>query len=460
MPGSDWPTATDEGSAGAARGSDALGPSDAGVAMRVAMQKARTLLRDTHEATARLGDAFVGAGLPPAAWRTSEALLSALSDQLPDATVATLLARLGEFSAGAGPDWLSGDGGALDDFEHEARALADVIRPLRALARRQQKVPGRARGQGSLERVLGDVRVGAEMDRLVHALCAVTVLAPLLAPLPPGASPNGAAYMHAGGSLLAMTGGEAPPARVDLWTGQPAPGLAAPAAMGSGPPYVAAEDTPAQIPIEGGADPDDPTYLLTGELPDAHPDAPTVPFDPPPRRLAGWVLGQRPRTWLTLLLTAVALLVGTALLTLAAGGYLPSLNPWGQATLTSAQATAAGLLARAATATHQAAKLPSVGRATATPVPAAHLVVAPTTIVLTCTGPGATLAVQNTGGQILTWQATAPGNVILSLRQGTLDPGGAVAIAARAVALQRGSRTIRFTSNGGSVGVSYRVSCH
>ena len=455
MPVSDWPTKAGERDA-AARGGGSVGQSDP----RAAVRQACTLLREVHEATARLGDAFVAAGLPPSEWRAPEALLSELSDQFPGATVDALLIRLAEFANGTGPIWLAGDGGALDDFEQEARALGDVIRPLRALAQSQRITRARDRGWLALERALGDVRVGAELDRLARALRDLAELAPLLVPLPPGATAEEAATAYGAAPLPDLPAGAVDLERVDPWTGQPAltwtgeavpapPGGSARAAETAAPAYP-----PAGIPIEDGGDQDAPTYLMNGELPDARPDAPTVPIDPSrlprPRR----ALGQRPRTWLALLLTAAVLLLGTAVVTLAAHVYVPGSSPSAQAT-----AKAQSELALAATATHNAARnTPTPAPPTPTSVPAAHLSVAPTSVVLSCFSPS-WLTLRNTGGQALTWQASAPGNVLLFPSRGTLDPSASAVIQARATAPQRGTRTIVFSFNGGAVDVSYKVVC-
>ena len=456
MPVSDWPTKAGERDA-VARGGDSVGPSDP----RAAVRQARALLREVHEATTRLGDAFVAAGLPPSEWRTPEALLSELSEQFPEATVDALLIRLAEFANGSGPIWLAGDGGALDDFELEARALGDVIRPLRALAQSQRITRARDRGWLALERALGDVRVGAELDRLARALRDLAELAPLLVPLPPGATAEEAATAYSAAPLPDLPAGAVDPERVDPWTGQPAltwtgeavsapPGGSARAAEATAQAYA-----PDGIPIEDdGGDQDAPTYLMNGELPDARPDAPTVPIDPSrlprPRR----ALAQRPRTWLALLLTAAALLLGTAVVALAVHVYVPGSSPSAQAT-----AKAQSELALAATATHNAARnTPTSAPPIPTSVPAAHLSVAPTSVVLSCFSPS-WLTLRNTGGQALAWQASAPGNVLLFPSRGTLDPSASAVIQARATAPQRGTRTIAFSFNGGTVDVSYKVVC-
>jgi hypothetical protein len=454
MPVSDRPTRAGERDAAAAQGGGSASPGDP----RDALHLARTLLRQVREANSRLGDALVAAGLPPSEWRTPEALLSELSDQFPEATVDALLIRLAEFAGGTGPIWLTGDGGALDDFEREAHTLGDVIRPLRALAQSQRITPASDRGWLALEQALGDMRVGAELDRLARALRDLAELAPLLVQLPPEATAEGAATAVAAAPSLDLPAGALNPERVDPWTGQPAPTWTAEAVPAPGGSARAAEAgapayTPDGIPIEdSGDDQDAPTYLMNGELPDARSDAPTVPIEPSrlPRPRRTW--GLRPRTWVALLLTAAVLLVCTAVVTLASHISVPGNSPSAQAT-----AEAQSELALAATATHIAARNTPTP-APPTVVPAAQLSVAPTSVVLACFSPS-WLTLQNTGGQPLTWQASAPGNVILFPSRGRLDPGASATVQARATAPQHGSRTIVFSFNGGAVDVSYKVTC-
>jgi hypothetical protein len=211
-------------------------------------------------------------------------------------------------------------------------------------------------------------------------------------------------------------------------------------------------DEPRGIPIEAGAfEPDAPTYLMNGELPDARPDAPTVPMWPGgPLPSEQRRVGQRLRTWALVLYATMALLIGAGVFVL--GQSLPTITTApalvGSATLTSANA--AGALAPAATATPPPTLVP----------PAAQLLVTPRSLVLPCASVRfpATLTLTNTGGQLLQWSASASDTVALSSTSGALDPGSAVVISVRTTSSQRGS--IAFTWNGGSTSVAYKVSCH
>lgn len=430
-----------------------------------AYSQAMDLLRDLHDAVSRLGDAFVATGFAPSEWRTTEALLSELSDQFPEATVDALLTRMAEFAAGTGPGWLRSDGAALDDFEHEARVLGDVIRPLRALAQRQRMTPARERGWLSLERALGDVRVGAQLDRISRTLRALMDVAPHLAPLTTKelAALDKSARVRDPLSAAGTRPSEGWAVSPDPWTGQHAPRVAGGLGTAS---EGSASTTASGIPIEdGGDDPDGPTYLLTGELPDAHPEAPTVPFDPSSPRLMRAVLGQRSRVWGLLLAIAVGLVAGTLVLTLALHTSLGLFMPGAATNLTGAQATAAaGALAREATATSAARAHPTATAAhlVATQPTSARLTVSPTSVVLPCpsTGNGVTLTLHNTGGQTLTWHASPPGNVTLSATDGALAPGASTTILARATAPQHGGGVIVFTWSGSSTSVGYKTACH
>src|SRR5258706_7586059 len=146
--------------------------------------EAKRLLGELQEATSGLGDAFVGAGFARGAWRSPDAMLPTLGDQLPNVPLEALLARLAAFAANTGPRWLVGGGAALDEFAHEVRTLAEPIRSLRVLAQRQRLTPFSARSRWPLEQALADVRVGAQLDRLALILRRLTELASL-----PPASP-------------------------------------------------------------------------------------------------------------------------------------------------------------------------------------------------------------------------------------------------------------------------------
>jgi hypothetical protein len=374
--------------------------------------EAKRLLGELQDATSGLGDAFVGAGFARDTWRSPDALLTTLGDQLPNVPLEALLARLAAFAAETGPRWLVGGGAALDEFTHEVRVLAAAIRPLRALAQRQRLTPFSARGRHPLEHALGDVRVGTQLDRLARALRRLTELAPLLEPLPPR--------------------------EMAAWS-EHTPALRDPGGL------------PAEPEQDGiGA----PEWLVRlrgrrGKAPAAPPDTGKAPPWPGNRLLKrmwparhAWVVG----------LAAVLLVSGALTLALLHGRVPPA---GGAKALTSAQATA--------TASHDRRATPSSTGTATPPTPApvpAHLAVSPASIVLPCSGANVTLTVSDTGGQPLTWHASVSGNAVLSTTSGDVGPHSSGTLDAHASGGQHGPGTIVFTSNGGSAKVTYKVSCH
>ena len=405
MPVSKWPSDADHTTAAGDANPAGQATGDLAAARGSLLREAERLLSELRAATAGLGDAFVGAGFAPGAWRSPDALLPTLSNQLPNVRLEALLTRLAEFAADTGPAWLAGDGAALDEFAHEVRVLAAAIRPLRALAQRQRITPSSDRGWQPLEQALGDVRVGAQLDRLARTLAGLAELSPLLEPLP---------------------GHE-------------------PAAMGLG-------GLPGKREHGTGA----PDWLMRlggrrGRAPDALPDAGKALLWRGSRLLQRMWPPRRARVLALGLAAALLVLVVGSALALTHGRLLPS---GGTRSLTSAQATA--------TATHRKRATPSPAR-TAAPTPAplpAHLAVSPASVVLPCSGASVTLTVSDTGGQALTWHATVSGTAVLSATSGWVGPHGAGTVGAHASGGQRGPGTIVFTSNGGTGTVSYKVSCH
>ncbi len=492
MPVSDWPNDVDHGVLAGAGLVDA----------RAAMSESLRLLHELRDASISLGDALVRAGFTPDAWREPDAMLAEFTDQLPGITVDALLAHLTEFAASRGPQWLAGDGAALDDFEREVRALAAIARPLRALARREQLAPPADRSGLPLGRALADAGVGAQLDRLARSLQQLAELAPHLAPLTRDGvvsaayddaptvvrdTVSSAVYDDAPTVVKDAAYDDAPTVLADaaptLQAG-PALALAAPVLVEPLAAHAQPQDdativsaprrpggTAPVIPVEDDGAADAPTFVTNRQFPEARPDAPTVPAWQPHRPVPIWpgddpptrtVLGRRPRPRTLVLLAA--LLVGAVGLAMALGNVWSALNAGGQATLTSAQSTAlAGQLARAATATH-AMPTPTLAPPTlvpATPVPVvpARLAVAPTTLVLPCPSQGgAALTLTDSGGQGLSWRAVPSGGVVLSAYAGTLDPGSSTTVMVYAASYQRGAISIRWS--GGSVRVGYKVSCH
>lgn len=390
---------------------------------RAGLQEAWRLLRALGMATSALGDALSHAGLGSNQRREPDTELEEIAGQLGDPTVDGLMSRLTTFSIETGPAWLTGDGAALDDIEREARTLADVIRPLAALSRRERlRPPEHAAvadpGASMLRRALSYPRAGEHLDRLSHVLGALVDLAPSLSPLPPGQT-------------------------LDV----------------ESEPYPIAF-TPDGIPIEDAGDPDAPTWLMSGQLPDAPPDAPTIPIRPAREARVRFAGAWRPHLW-TFALTALALILAvTGIYLVASGAISIDFGGGSSAQATSARATAvAGRLARAPTAmrtpTHAR---PTRSPSTPTPnsaLPPGRLAAFPSQLKLTCPG-SAPFTLTNTGGQPVSWVASTTGGIKLSDYSGDLDPGGSTTIVATATRVQR-SASINFSWNGGYF--AYRVVC-
>jgi hypothetical protein len=76
-------------------------------------------------------------------------------------------------------------------------------------------------------------------------------------------------------------------------------------------------------------------------------------------------------------------------------------------------------------------------------------------------GTPATITLRDAGGRTLNWQISDPPPLLwLSAYRGTLTPGATSTIQARALLPQKSTRSLVFTSDGGSVTIRYKVSCH
>jgi hypothetical protein len=147
------------------------------------MMEVLKLVRDLQQSTNRLGDAIVAAGLNARDWRSSEASLTLLSEQLPDITLDELITRLAEFSAAHGSDWLHGGPAEIERFKDEVHILYGATRPLRVVAQRLRMLPAYERSASPLERALGTARVGTPLDLVAGALRDLEALSPYLMPL-------------------------------------------------------------------------------------------------------------------------------------------------------------------------------------------------------------------------------------------------------------------------------------
>lgn len=393
--------------------------------------EAKRLLGELGTAAARLGDACIEAGFPPRAWRAPDAQLAALDSELPDVTMETLLMRITTFAGKTGPGWLAGDSAALAAFEREARMLTQIARQLRSLAERQRMTPLSARGMRPLERALGDWGVGEQLDRLAYTLRVLMELASQLAAAPPWRA-------SAPGMAGAPTGN--------------ATGMGLPAQPGFA---LLPETTEGFSAAPGAYDSDEPASWLLGDTPQPSSVAATGPHWLgmhlfrrmwPPRRPRIWALG----------------LVATLLVLAVSGALVRALMlPGGGSSFTpvSGSRLSGQAIATVASGTAQTSLTPTAGTPTSTVVAAAHLVLSPTSVILPCSGAGVTLTLSNTGGQPLTWHASASGNIVLSATSGSVGPQETTTITARASGPQHGTGAIIFTSDGGTSKVTYKVTC-
>ena len=448
MPVNEWPTNADSGG---------RSPSDRDAA-RAAMREARDLLHELRETTTRLGEALADADFAPNLWRAPEGRLDSAAENLPDVTVDALLKRLVSFAMEEGPARLDGDGQALNEFENEVWVLADVIRPLRALAQRQHLAPRAKRGTNPLLSALGDNRVGAQLDRMTRTLRALTEVAPHLEPLPPGQDVGPSAPLWPAESSTGTWG--------DRTWGASQPSMSAPPFAASTPP---GNLDPAGTPGKRGTGMPKWLARMQGRLGQSAGGAGAMGGSPrwPGGGLVQRVKSLRPARVRPLVAGALALglllVVVSGALALA---HMRSSSSGGGFALTG---TAPTLPAGTATAIARATYI-ARGTATArarsalfTPTTApARLSVSPANFVMPCSGsPSQTLKLQDSGAQALTWRASASGSVVFSATSGTLDAYSGSSITVHASSgRQHGSGTITFTWGSGTVSIAYSVFCH
>jgi hypothetical protein len=339
------------------------------------MMEVLELVRDLQQSTNRLGDAIVAGGLNARDWRSSEASLGLLSDQLPDITLDELITRLAEFSAAQGPDWLHGGPAEVERFKDEVQILYGVTRPLRVAAQRLRMLPAYERSEIPLEHALGSARVGTPLDLVAATLSDLEALSPYLVPL-----------------------------TAQQWE-SPAPG--------------GEQAEPQNLSPQGKRQ----FTRLRDFAPARDPEAPVASAAPREQimdftvRLFSWVQAHT--------------------------RYLP-INKW--VVVTAAMLTlATGIL------------LLSI----ATQLTASQLVVSPTTVLLACSGKGASLqlSLRNSGKTPLAWSIKTPGGLVLSATKGTLPPGKSVALQVRPSSARPEQGILLITASNSSMQVPYTVRC-
>lgn len=430
MPVSDWPQDVPFGKP----------PEQQYDAVRAKQREARSLLTELQTATNNIGDALVRAGFPATMWRSRDAELTSLSDQLPNITLDTLLTRIAEFAAATGPEWLAGDGEALDDFEHEVQVLTRTVRTLRTVAQRQRLRPSPDRGPHPLDRALGDAGVGVQVDRLARALRRLEEIAPQLAPVPP--EPASASFAP-----------PAPPvAAQDVWPQ---------AAM----PFPVVSQANEEFPTEPEMKPAGRSALLLNAQAFIAALGARVNQFRQNSALFGTLWPRDRRIWVIGLVGA--LLIGTCSGTLAFALHQLSSSPGTGPTISQATtgtaATATTSRKPTPTITPGGQFVPPPVSATATPtqaMSAARLTVSPTSVTLTCTSPDTQLTLHDISDQPLTWTAHVTGTAVLSATSGSVDAHGTSTITAHASGPQHGPGEIIFTWDGNTITVTDKVSCH
>jgi hypothetical protein len=381
---------------------------------RVVMHEVAQLLAKLHSAGTRLGDALVAAGLPERVWRTWEADLSQLSNQLPALTVDELLTHLAEFTAGTGPAWLHGGRADLETLQDEAAGLHETLRALRNAAQRLRLMPAHERGINYLDDAFGNPRVGTALDSATSLLSDLTALGPFMAPLAP-----------------------------KEWNEQPPlDPIQSPAQDTVTPAFL----TEPAAPTGGGAQVADSYRQRSAPRPARSPSrlrdfAPTRSLDVP----SGSTATRSPFDLRQLILqwwhAAQAMVREHRQLSLMASVILVLLVGLGVL-----QATGAGRPQPAA------------------PQPPTALVAAPTRLTLACAAHGSlgaatTLVLKNPTRRALSWRISAPAGMLVSPASGTLMAGRSASLSVRTSSTVRLSGMLTLAATDGQLAIPYAVAC-
>jgi len=148
------------------------------------MRETLSLMGDLRQATTRLGDALVEAGLPARDWRADDAWLDLLSERLPALSLDDYFTELARFAADMGPELLHGDRGDIGVFATTIAQYHESARTLRVVAQRLRLAGGRQRGDDlPLAEAIASPRVSAPLDRLTNTLRDLDSLSPFIVPL-------------------------------------------------------------------------------------------------------------------------------------------------------------------------------------------------------------------------------------------------------------------------------------
>jgi hypothetical protein len=368
---------------------------------RGVMHEAAELVVELHQAVTQLGDVIARAGLLGRDWRSPEAELSLLSDELPAMTVDELITHLAEFAASTGPDRLHGDRAAIAVFSDEAANLYGLLRSLHAATQRTHLAHAHERGDLPIEAAFGNVRVVAALEQVTHVLGDLVALAPFMRPL-----------------------------SADEWQPMPPPSAALGAEVTLDPVSPAAPPASAfgrfsRLPHWSGH------HARQLE------PAPTAPLDQRPasvrqalERMAG-TGERRVRAFAHGLHLSVRLAAILGLILLLATGAL--------------------LL-----------EVTHVGQAQPRSTPSAALAISPARLVFAC-APRAhmvELTLKNATTRTLSWQAHVPTALTLSPAHGSLAAGRSVALRVGVRSTRPGTGTLTITGAGTTLSVPYTIACH
>lgn len=401
---------------------------------RQVMPEVAAVVDELHKAITQLGNAIVTAGLAARDWRSPDAHLRPLSDQLPGVTFDDLITRAAEFAAGTGPFLLHGGPEEIEQFIVEVELLNDAFRPLRVIAQRQRVVPAHDRGEQAFLRALGDGRVGSQLDRITRCLNDLEALAPFMAPLAPDEW-QASAPVDLGPDLDPDVGPDqfTQPLPPDLRPVGPAPTVA---------------PSPAFVPAP------------------SLPFAATVPAPPPGRRGASPLpsaVGVASGRALASLRLIPGRVVQPALAAARAqwGRLQPSRFQFSRLTLGRSGPQRALVLAAAIVLLAGGTGVLALAVHSAAPTSTASLVVSPTKLTLACTGKSASakLTVRWAGPAATSWSVKAPAGLSMTPSKGTLQAGASASVAVKVTARKAAHGSLTFAAGDAQAAVPYTVTC-
>jgi hypothetical protein len=406
---------------------------------RQVMPEVVAIVDELHRAITQLGNAVVTAGLAARDWRSPDAQLRTLSDQLPSVTFDDLITRAAEFAAGTGPFLLHGGPEEIEQFIVEVELLNDAFRPLRVVAQRQRVVPAHERGEQSFLRALGDGRVGSKLDHITRCLNDLEALAPFMASLAP-AEWQASAPVDLGPDLDPDAGPDqfTQPLPPDLRPAGPAPTVAPASAFVPAPSLPFAATVPAPPPGRRGASPLPSTIgVASGRALASLRLVPGRVLQPALAAARAQLSRLQPSR-----LQPSHLMLGRI--------QLDRSGPRRALVLAAVVVLLAGGTGVLALAVHSAA-----------PTSTASLVVSPTKLTLACTGKSASakLTVRWAGSAATSWSVKSPAGLSMTPSKGTLQAGASASVAVKVTARKAAHGSLTFAAGDAQAAVPYTVTC-